>query len=163
MSLKKKLFCDYGGFADKRVKNLSKSDVFIADDRTERDRDARKQLFYWFCEILVRVVDDDVVEVDLRGGVPISPEVSRLLADWNSKATDSRVVFRVGEESTVRLDSFAKALRNIVAPGKRYSTSWYKHICPRTADSLLRLKQILDDYWTNPPKGRPLKDVPLIF
>lgn len=54
--LKKKLFGEYGGFADERIKNLSKSDVFIADDRAERDLDARKRLFYWFCEIHVRVV-----------------------------------------------------------------------------------------------------------
>ena len=32
MSLKQKLFDEYGGFADKRIKKLDKSDFFDVDD-----------------------------------------------------------------------------------------------------------------------------------
>jgi hypothetical protein len=163
MSLKKKLYEEYKGFTDKRIKKLDKSDIFTVDDRHQGDFGADRKLFYWFCEVYARVIDDYSIEVELIGGVPTSPEISNLLTSWNARVNDSHVTFIVDEKSVSRLDALATALKNVVAPGRRYSTNWYKHVCPRTAESLLRLKSILDAYWSNPPKNRPLINVPLVF
>ena len=166
MSLKQHLFNTYNGFTDKRIKSLDRSDVFTADDRGKgSDFDAKRQLFYWFCQIYVRVIDDYSVAVELidRGGVPSNPEVSNLLASWNAEMEETRVRFVVDENSTARLEAIATGLKDIVSPGKRYSTNWYKYVCPRTAESLLRLKAALSDYWNNPPTHRPLNQPTIEF
>ncbi len=156
MSLKKKLFDEYGGFSDKRIKRLDKSDVFTVDDRGQGDFGADRKLFYWFCQIYVTALDDYSVVVELIGGVPMSSEIMNLLTSWSAEVNDSHVTFIVDEKSTDRLEAIARALNAIVAPGRRYSVNWYKYVCPRTVKSLLRLKWILADYWANPPAQRPL-------
>jgi hypothetical protein len=70
LELKKMLFEAYGGFADKRLKNLERDAAFVIDDRSDGDYDARGQLFLWFCQIFATVEDGDSVEVEFRGGVP---------------------------------------------------------------------------------------------
>jgi len=45
LTLKGRLFKELGGFGDKRIKDLSKSDYFICDDRDNAPRDAKRQLF----------------------------------------------------------------------------------------------------------------------
>lgn len=44
-ALKQVLFDAYGGFADKRFKNLDKGRLFIIDDRGPGDEDAAGKLF----------------------------------------------------------------------------------------------------------------------
>ena len=165
MSLKQRLYDEYKGFFDKRIKRLEKSDFFRVDDRQPRHFGADGKLFYWFGEIYVTTLDDYSVEVELMRGVPISSEITNLLTDWNAEINHSpatgwvdHVTFRVDERSTDRLKALATALNAIVAPGRRYPVEfkWYKYTCPQIAESLLRLKAVLDDYWTNPPAHRPL-------
>ena len=43
IKLKERLFAEFGGFADKRIKNLKKSDYFTCDEGAPTD--ARGQLF----------------------------------------------------------------------------------------------------------------------
>jgi hypothetical protein len=157
MSLKKRLFDEYNGFSDKRIRRLEKSDLFRVDDRQEGDFGADRKLFHWFCEIYVTTLDDYSVEVELIGGVPSSSEMTNLLTRWNAEIDDSHVTFIVDEKSTDRLKTLATALNAIVAHGRHYPVNWYKHTCPRVAESLLRLKSVLDGYWANPPAHRPLK------
>ena len=52
-SLKQVLFEKYGGFADKRIKSLNKSNIFIADDRTPGDVGADHKLLSYFCTIFI--------------------------------------------------------------------------------------------------------------
>lgn len=66
--LKKSLFAAYNGFADKRIKNLSKSTTFIVDDRTQSDLAADKTLFLWFCSVFVDVITE---QEELGSGLAI--------------------------------------------------------------------------------------------
>jgi len=161
MSLKKRLYEEYNGFSDKRIKDLNRSDTFTVDDRRpdrgQGDFGADRKLFHWFCEIYVTTLDDYSVKVEFIGGVPSGAEMTNVLTSWNTKVNDSHVAFVVDENSTDRLQALATALNAIVAPGRHYPVNWYKHTCPRVAKSLLRLKSVLDDYWTNPPAHRLLK------
>ena len=68
--LKRALFTEYGGFADKRYKDLTRNLPFIVDDRTDGDKDARGQLFHWFCLIFVEVEGEEAIKVTLRGEIP---------------------------------------------------------------------------------------------
>ena len=77
MRLKKYLFDTYGGFADKRIKNLAKSNVFIVDDRSESDLGPSGSPYSSLCMIFARIVGPDSLDVDLRGNVPINDAIRR--------------------------------------------------------------------------------------
>lgn len=81
--LKKRLYDEYGGFADKRIKKLDNGNFFIVDDRQQDDYDARKQMFLWFCLIFAEVNDLQSVRVILRGGIPTYPTVAAWQAKYN--------------------------------------------------------------------------------
>lgn len=147
-SLKRVLFHEYGGFADKRIKDLNKSDTFIADDRKPTDFGADKRLFYNFCSIFVRVQGDEKVQVELRGNVPLNSRVRQRFAELKSDLDDKNAVFSVGPGDITRMRDLAKSIKGIVAKGKRYSEKSYKFVCPRTATSLLRLADTLDRAWS---------------
>ncbi len=152
-SLRQHLYECYGGFSDRRVKDLSKSDTFIADDRSDRDRNARGELYGYFCMIFVRVKGDGMVEVDLRGNVPMSDGVREWVRDVGaSYATELQpsLQFSVTRDEMPQLEQLAERVEAIVAPGApRYNVPNYKYVCPRTGASLRRLAHILGDYWTS--------------
>ena len=75
--LKQIFFDEYEGFADKRFKNIDSSSLFIIDDRTRKDENAKKQLFGTFCQMLAEIVDRHTVKIILRGEVPTSPDVAK--------------------------------------------------------------------------------------
>jgi hypothetical protein len=148
--LKKSLFAAYDGFADKRIKNLSKGSTFIVDDRTQGDYAADKTLFLWFCSVFVDVIAEDEVSVRLAGGVPAGPSVNAWIKA-NGGALNSAptkvLPFSVKKGSESILLSLAAAFEAIVAPGKTYSVTSYKYVCPRTAQSLKRLANELHAAW----------------
>lgn len=141
--LKRHLFDEYSGFADKRIKNLSKSDLFIVDDRSDRDVAADGSMYSYFCMMFARVASSDTVEVRLIGNIPMGPAVSAWIDEHCPQLTDgvqASMSFHasVGEEQ--KLTDLSAAIRSIVRPGApRYKTASYKYVCPRTADSLDRL------------------------
>jgi hypothetical protein len=141
--LKKHLFDAYGGFADKRIKNLDKSSLFIVDDRTTGDEDARGQLYLWFCTIHVRVVAHASVSVEMRGTIPTSSAISSWIAANSEIATASDCVLaiHVPISDTAQLINLAGIIEDI--PNGRYSEKSYKHTCPRTARSLRKLGDVL--------------------
>ena len=154
-ALKKILFQAYGGFADKRIKDLDKSDRFIVDDRDEPDLGANRKLFSYFCMIFAEVRSNDGVTVNLYGNIPVSKDVERWLAENNCEistpAYQSMLSINVDRGSQGILNDFADAIERIVAPGAaRYNVKSYKYVCPRTAKSLRRLKKNLDDAWARP-------------
>jgi hypothetical protein len=106
----------------------------------------------------VRVIDNKKVQITLDENVPHSPEVDALLASFVADVDDAQVTFIVQPESLTRLDSLAQAFRNIVKPGRRYAVNNYKYVCPRTADSLIRLRRCLADFWfeTDPATIDPI-------
>ena len=139
---KQHFFDDYGGFADKRLKNIDKGDTFIVDDRKPRDVGADKKLYGYFCMMFAKVVSVECIEVSLRGNIPMSDAVLDWIAETGAAMTGGlqqalRFEVRRGEEG--RLADLADRIEAITAPGVSYEHANYKYVCPRTAKSLRRL------------------------
>lgn len=154
--LKEVLFAEYDGFANKSYKNIDKYSVFIADDRSEGDYDAKKQLFLWFCSIFADVKAPDRVTVTLSGGIPKSSAVTLWRTSLHVDVTkhplgiSERWVFDVKPANVGTLLTLATAMRSITARGApRYAEKAYKYVVPRTANSLVRLHNVLHGYWGN--------------
>jgi hypothetical protein len=149
--LKKYLFGCYGGFSDKRIKDLNKSEIFIVDDRSESDIDARGNLYSYFCMIFASVKSDQLVEVDLLGNVPMNKRVKNWIERMDAEYTEGiqpSLKFTVGPGKENILNDLADRIESIVRSGApRYSVPSYKYVCPRTAQSLRRLAEILRKYW----------------
>jgi hypothetical protein len=145
--LKQVLFDNYGGFADKRLKNIERDAPFIVDDRRESDMGADGRLFLWFCQILVDVIDAERVQITLRGGTPESPAVS----DWMNAAGvvdamgGKQIEIAKGDQDN--LLELADRMETIVAKGHRYPVKAYKYVCPRVAASLRQLQKVLAEVW----------------
>ncbi len=145
--LKVHLFEAYGGFADKRIRKLTKSDLFIVDDRDERrDYGADRKLYPWFCLIFARVISATLVEVELSGNWPTSPQILSWIDDGNASVKDdhnSRLVVPIQLGNEGRLRNLAQLIEAVVRPGAQYDVRSYKYVCPRTAASLRRLADVL--------------------
>lgn len=148
--LKKFLFDQYGGFSDKRIKNIDRGSVFIVDDRSSNDIGANKQLFSYFCMIFAKVTTEDMVEVSLHGNIPKGPKVVSLLkaqklkVEWPYPAS---LKFNVTPSNLDLLSKLATAIEDIVKGGKPYPVANYKYNCPRIAASLKRLRSMLEKVW----------------
>ena len=77
-TLKKVLFEEYDGFADKRIKKLETGSTFIVDDRTDGDQGADKKLFGWFCSMFVDVESSTSVTIRLIDGTSISSGIKKM-------------------------------------------------------------------------------------
>lgn len=149
-SLKSHLYRAYGGFADKRIKDLSKSDRFIIDDRNANDFNAKKHLYPYFCLMLARVLSSDTLEITLRGNIPTSARIEHWVANRSviyktGAQHELTITIRLGQEAI--LEELASLMDDIVRPGGlRYSVPSYKYVCPRTSRSLRRLVETLRDF-----------------
>ncbi len=65
--LKRKLFDEYGGFADKRIKNLDKGERFIIDDRSPTQDFGSQRLYSYFCAIFADVISEVKLELFYLG------------------------------------------------------------------------------------------------
>jgi hypothetical protein len=150
LPLKKVLYDEYEGFADKRIKHLERGSLYIVDDRSPGDYGADRQLFLWFCLIFADVLSETAVKITLRGGIPGAAPVKTWIAKnkvalaVTSKANLSFTI-QSGQES--KLVELADAIAAIVTPSKKYSVKAYKYVCPRTAGSLRRLARTLKLAW----------------
>lgn len=151
LSLKRKLFDEYDGFADKRIKKLESGSIFIADDRTTGDQGADKQLFLWFCRIFVEVTSESAVTVSLMGGIPLSAEVRAWISKNDFEFTEApqpRLLLPLMPSRESKLRELASLFKQIVLPTKHYAVPAYKYVCPRTAHSLTRLANVLSATWS---------------
>lgn len=148
--LKMAFYETYNGFADKRYKRIENDKPFTVDDRGPGDYDARKELFLWFCQISLTVIDGESVEIAFRGGVPQSPKVARWFERMDGKKTTFHgivVVLKKGQQD--ELKGLASAFNEIVSPGNSYDVPAYKYVSPRTAASLSKLAAVLDRGWSD--------------
>lgn len=146
--LVKTLFEEYGGFADKRIKNLSKSRLFIIDDRAKGDIGADKKLLSYFCMVSAEVLDEEFVKVTFRGNIPMGTEVFDWIERYGEDGGAStghvlEITIRKGQQP--RLQELAAAFRALVA--SPYSVPNWKYVCPRTASTLERLSKALNKEW----------------
>lgn len=151
LRLKKHLFDAYGGFADRRVKDLSKRDTFIVDDRGGGDFDGHGELYLWFCKLFAVVRSDDRLDLRLDGDPPLSLDVEEFVTKTGSSVEKSGIVSKsitlsIGVSDAAKLRDLATRMRRITGPGARYSVPSYKYVVPRTAASLERLADVLDGY-----------------
>ena len=152
IALKAHLFRAYGGFSDKRIKKLEKSNVYAVDDRCDTDFGADGDFLSYFCPMWARVVGPDALEVQLTRNVPMSSAIREWIEAAGARfdagdGYDASLVvrLRLGEEH--RLDELAERIEAIVRRGApRYSVRSYKYVCPRTAGSLRRLAKVLREF-----------------
>jgi hypothetical protein len=146
-NLKQSLFDAYDGFGDKRLKKIENEAPFIVDDRGPGDYGADKQLFVWFCQIFVEVIDGDCLRVTIRGGLPASVDVDEWFAAHDAEESAGGRLFNIHAGEQTELLELASRIEAIVAPGKKYTVRAYKYVCPRVAGSLRRLHEVLQTQW----------------
>jgi len=154
-ALKKILFDEFGGFGDKRIKDIDKGSKFIVDDRDDSDIGADGKLLSYFCMIFVEVRSNEKVIVELYGNVPIGRTVKKWLAkneyEIKTLSMNSILSIEINQGDQGILKELAESIESIVTPGvPRYNVKSYKYVCPRTAKSLTRLGKVLDKAWKNP-------------
>jgi len=148
--LKKILFDEFNGFSDKRIKHLSSGSIFIIDDRNDGDFGANKTLYSYFCSIFAEVISENQINMRLSGNVPKSPKVKQWIKKYDTTYKEdifNSLTFEISPNNFHIIGELAGYFRQIVKPGARYNTPNYKYVCPRTADSLEKLKKALDKIW----------------
>lgn len=144
--LKTVLFEAYDGFADKRLRDMTRDAPFLVDDRGPGDFDARKQLFLWFCQIFLRVEAADRVRLSFRGGLPMSDAVEEWFAKHGGTKTDFGMEVTVTMANIAALGDLADRIRAIIR--RPYDTRAYKFVVPRTAASIDQLGGVLRKAWS---------------
>jgi len=144
LKLKKFLFNEYGGFADKRVKDISKDYSFKIDDQSSSDVQDQ------FCGIFVLVLNSDQIELSLSNNAPISTNIKKLLK------TQKGSFWTIGYRSHIKVElsvsdmkfikQLSQEIAGLVSPGKKYKNPNWKWLCPRTSKSLNRLAKALSDF-----------------
>jgi hypothetical protein len=124
--------------------------TLVVDDRGDGDIGPDGRFEGPFTQLLAKPWSENVTDVCMRGLVPLSVEVH----DW-VKANDASLVtvggsalqFRVSRDSVDKLRELAEAVDNIAAPGREAPFAALTDVCPRTAASLRRLADNLDNAW----------------
>lgn len=148
-ALKQALFDEYG-FADKRYKKLSSSNIFAIDGRRPSDVASNGQFYGWFCSVFVDTSSDPVITVRFFNNIPYSPEVRTWIQKYQATyagAPQETLEFTVAPGEQQKLLELAEAFENIVKPGRRYETPAYKHICPRLGRVIRHFESILTSQW----------------
>jgi hypothetical protein len=149
------LFLEYGGFVDKRIKDIDKSDMFTVDDRDDPDLGYDRKPLSSFCKISVKVRSNKSLTVNLFGNIPAGKDVKRWLARHNCEirtpARQSMLEFNVEKGNNGSLNELAGAIEQFVESSElHHIVKRNKLVCLRTAKSLRRLNAILDEAWTRP-------------
>lgn len=150
LALRRHLLKAYGSFADKRIRNLEKSGIFIADDRTQSDVGSDGLLYGYFCMIFASADSDTEIVVDVRGNIPRSPGVERFFRANKISVAWSRI--QPSAELVITRDYIA-LLRELAGEFDSMSPQAGATRRPTTnmsvrepPDRLRRLARILDDY-----------------
>jgi len=142
--IKRYLFNQYGGFGDKRIKDINKDYPFKIDDQTEHDNHDQ------FCGVFVRVIDDTNFELDLTNNAPPSPRIKALVESKGGKVQAESGYSSINVKLTLEDHDFIEQLSdeigNLVSPGRKYGDPNWKWLCPRTAVSLRRFADVLRGY-----------------
>lgn len=144
LSLRRFLYSQYGGFGDKRVKDVTRDYPFKVDD--QKDTDAHEL----FCGIFVQVQDDDRFALSLTNNAPITASIGKLIKGKAGKVVKMEDKSHIDVDLSVKDIKFIRMLSQLisdtVAPGKRYNNRHWKWLCPRTSASLNRLITNLVEY-----------------
>jgi hypothetical protein len=148
-ALKQALFDEYG-FADKRYKKLSSSDIFAVDGRSSLDVASDGQFFGWFCSVFADTSNEPVIGVRFLKNVPNGPEVQAWIQKYGAthiSTPQETLTFTVAPGEQKKLLELAAAFEAIVKPGRRYRIPAYKYLCPRLGKAMRRLEKLLSTQW----------------
>jgi len=149
--LKQALLVEYGHFADRRFKNIDKSAHFIVDDREDAPAFARDGSPYgWFCEIFADVEAPARVLLSIVGPLPTGAHVQAWLQGHGVAPITNQFSYRLRHNFTVEPSNLEKLPQLADALMKDRKTSSVKsdyYVCPRIADSLIRLYRTLSAHW----------------
>lgn len=144
-TLKSRLFEAFGGFADKRIKNLAKADYFLCYDHDAAPKDAQGKLFLWFCTVGLRAVEGDLVHIHMGSAMPRNAKVD---AWWDANTATGQYgakVLPITPETIGKLGELANLIAAITK--NPYSVKAYKHVCPEVAEVLRMTEQRLKTIW----------------
>jgi hypothetical protein len=155
LELKKRLFDSYGGFTDRRIKNLGKGDTFTIYGREATDFDDHDRAYSSLRKATVKVRDATTVDLHIERSLAAFGQVRRqapALGGSIPREEISTLDMRVTPGELNRLEELATpchALAQRRAPecGMRS----YKPVCSPADKSLLRLWAILQEQWGSGP------------
>jgi len=123
-ALQRALVDEYGP-SDKRIKKIEKAVTFRVDG-CEIYEGADGNPLSHVCMIIVHVENDTKLTVYLQGNVPLEAPFQDWIAAMETivknKSRDLSFCIEAGEQN--KLGTLATAMVRIVAPGRRYSTSY---------------------------------------
>lgn len=144
-SLKSSLFEAFGGFADKRIKNLAKADYFLCYDHDAAPKDAQGKLFLWFCPIGLRAIAGDLVHIHMGKAMPRNIEVD---AWWDANTVAGQYGQKIVPVTPATIGKLGELASLIAAITKKpYSVKAYKYVCPEVAEVLRLTEQRLREIW----------------
>ncbi len=153
--IKRAFLAEYGHFADRRIKDLDKSDRFIIDDRDGGGPSfgADRTPYGWFCEMFADIKQPDIVQITIEGPLPTGDSVIVWLTQNSVKPNDrfgsgrSQYRFVVSPHNLDKLLSLADALNKLIANrnAKRDNSDWFT--IPRIAACLGRVHRVLSVHW----------------
>ena len=148
-NLKGMLFRNYGGFADKRFKDLSKANSFFVDDRTREDTKANGWMKYYFCGLYVRVLSGSEIRLNITGNVPVSEEVKLAVYSTGSVWTCGNIEMELQPVKMTRLTTMSIAIAGCAREGGNARARKSSEMWVRTSKSLVGLRELLVGVWAN--------------
>ena len=145
---KKYLFDTYGGFGDKRVKDITKNYSFKIDDQDTDDKHEH------FCGIFARVIEGAKFELHLTNNAPLNSKIKRLVKAKGGQSQEGdykSIEVNLTSKDYEFVSKLAVEIEGLVARGKKYDNPNWKWLCPRTAKSLRQFSKVLKNY-----KGKDL-------
>ncbi|REJ91779.1 MAG: hypothetical protein DWQ35_13835 [Planctomycetota bacterium] len=146
--LKRFLFDRYGGFANKKLKDVERDEAFQIDDFGPEDR------YHLCCHIQLRVNGDNAFELSLEN-IPTNRELSELIALRGPNIADgdfgTNISLQLNLADIGFLRDLARVVRRITRRGQRYNNPNWKWVCRRTGESLERLARYLEAYQRRRP------------
>jgi hypothetical protein len=137
-------------YAVKDGEKSGKAPVLVADDRGDGDFGPNGWFERPFAQVLVKPWSENTADVCMRGILPLSAEVYDWVKEHNASLVTvggSALQFRVSRDSVGKLRELAEAVDGITAPGREAPFPALADVCPRTAASLRRLADRLDNAW----------------
>ena len=135
LELKKRLLKTYGSFADKRIKNIEKGNIFVVDGR---DHEAMNSAF---CMIFAEITAPDQFVLRFQGNLPLNESVKKLIASRGGTVDESPYHTSAEISGLTAADApfiseLASSIRAVTR--KPYKVKSWKYSATRVADGLDR-------------------------
>ncbi len=145
--LKRCLFDAFGGFADKRYKDLSKLDYFCLTDYSNAREQIQKSTRVMRCGMYLTTLTDSSMSLQLCGNVPSTPIFAALVRQRGHwfEASDLYFTIRVGQAEF--LEELAAAIRAELPDGNTNTSKANRVSWGRVAATLEKLATLANGVW----------------